>query len=182
MRCPICRDTTLARAELAPQLPAHTCPRCAGVWIASSDYWAWLEQPDDGRAPRYELPTDIGAEPAGARRCAGCGHIQLSYPIARGLPFRLDQCGHCNSFWLDRGEWATLRERDLHRRLHQITNEPWQRRLRQEERRAAWEQIYTERFGTDDYAEIQRVRAWLLAHPQQAMLLAYLASPDPYNP
>ena len=69
-----------------------------------------------------------------------------------------------------------------HRLLHKITNQPWQRQLRAEERQATWEAIYWARFGADDYAEIQRVRAWLTAHPQQAMLLAFLTSSDPFNP
>ena len=182
MRCPICSDATLALVQLAPQLPAYACPHCAGVWIASSDYWAWLELPADAAPAGIGSALEAVAEPEGARRCAGCGHIQLRYPIARDLPFRLDQCGHCNSFWLDRHEWSVLHERGLHRRLHQITNGPGQRRLREEERRATWEQIYAARLGTEDYSEIQRVRAWLTGHPRQAMLLAYLSSPDPYNP
>ncbi len=182
MRCPICPDSTLATIVLEPQLPAQSCLRCGGVWIASSDYWAWLEQPEAHGSAPSDLSASADDEPAGARRCAGCGHIMLRYPIARDLPFQLDQCGHCNSFWLDRHEWASLGERGLQRRLHSITNAPWQRRLRQEAQRETWAQIYGERFGPADYAEIQRVRAWLADHPQRSMLLAYLTSPDPYHP
>lgn len=180
MNCPLCA-LPLHRIILEPHLPAHTCLQCNGVWIASSDYWAWLEQPAVSYDPtRAEAPTPA-RDPARAKRCPGCGHIVLSYPVNRALPFRIDQCGHCNSFWLDRGEWDVLRQQQLHRLLHKITNEPWQRQLRAEERRATWEAIYTARFGADDYAEIQRIRAWLTAHPQRAMLLAFLTSPDPYN-
>ncbi len=153
MRCPICPNSTLALIALEAQLPGHTCLRCGGVWVASSDYWAWLERPTEDSPAETEPGTQPTGKAPGARRCAGCGHIMLRYPVARDLPFQLDQCGHCNSFWLDCGEWALLRERGLHRRLHQITNAPWQRQLRQESQRAAWEQIYTERFGTEDYAE-----------------------------
>lgn len=182
MHCPTCPDSSLAQIALEPQLPAYTCLRCGGLWIPSSDYWAWIAQPVEESASAPTAAPDASDEPDGARRCAGCGHIMLRYPIARDLPFQLDQCGHCNSFWLDRHEWAMLRERGLHRQLHHITNAPWQRRLRQEAQRATWAQIYTERFGPTDYAEIQRVRAWLGAHPQRAMLLTYLTSPDPYHP
>jgi Zn-finger nucleic acid-binding protein len=182
MNCPTCA-TALQPTAIEPQLPAHVCPDCRGLWIASTDYWAWLELPSTSAEGSDEkTPVQPAVEAAKARRCPGCGHIALSYPLGRGLPFRLDRCGHCNSFWLDRDEWAALRQRGLHRRLHTITNEPWQRQLRAEERRATWEAIYTARFGADDYAEIQRVRAWLTEHPQQAMLLAFLTSPDPYQP
>jgi Zn-finger nucleic acid-binding protein len=129
-----------------------------------------------------EPPALPAVEPAKARCCSGCGHIALSYPLGHALPFRIERCGHCNSFWLDQGEWAALRQHGLHRQLHTLTNEPWQRQLRQAERRATWEAIYTARFGAEDYAEIQRVRAWLDAHPQRAMLLAFFTSPDPYQP
>jgi Zn-finger nucleic acid-binding protein len=182
MRCPICPASLLANTQLAPQLSAHACLQCGGLWIASTDYWAWIEQPEDEADHMPEPIAEPIAEPPGARRCAGCGHIQLRYPIAADLPFQLDQCGHCNSFWLDRHEWNILRERGLHRQLHKITNLPWQRRLRQEAQRNTWHTIYTARFGPADYAEIQRVRAWLEDHSQRDMLLAYLISPDPYQP
>jgi Zn-finger nucleic acid-binding protein len=181
MHCPVCGSMTLAPTQLEPRLQAMACPQCGGVWIASSGYWAWLEQPAEETEKANPATPDVVMETPTARRCAGCGHIQLRYPIALDLPFHLDQCGNCNSFWLDRHEWAILRERGLHRQLHKITNTPWQRRLRQEQRHATWRQIYTTRFGAEDYAEIQRIRVWLYSHPEQAMLLAYLTSPDPYG-
>lgn len=181
MNCPLCKLPLRATA-LETHLPAHACPQCDGVWIASSDYWAWVEQPAPAPAPAAaEAPAPAG-DPAQAKRCPGCGHIALSYPVSRALPFRIDQCGNCNSFWLDRGEWAALRQQRLHRLLHRITDGPWQRQLRAEERRAALEAIYTARFGADDYAELQRIRAWLDAHPQRSTLLAFLTSPDPFDP
>lgn len=180
MNCPLC-ITALHPFALEPGLPAQACRQCAGLWIASSDYWAWLEQPAaQGDAEMFDIPMPAG-DLARAKRCPGCGHIALSYPVKRALPFRIDQCGYCNSFWLDRDEWDVLHQQNLHRLLHKITNEPWQRQLRAEERRATWEAIYTARFGAKDYAEIQRIRAWLSQHPHQAMLLAFLARPDPYQ-
>ena len=180
MQCATCQAKTLTPIQLEATLPAHTCASCGGTWIASTAYWSWLEQPRDAAVqPRAEIPevSDV----ARAKRCPGCGYLLLSYPIAAGLAFHLDQCGHCNSFWLDRDEWAALRAAGLHDKLHKIAGEPWQRDLRQGRHRRAMQAIYAERFGAADYAEVQRVKAWLDAHPARSMLLAYLADEDPYR-
>ena len=181
MQCAICQTATLTPVQLDPTLPAQTCASCGGTWIASTAYWSWLEQ-RRGAAPEPPPaePLDV-ADVARAKRCPGCGYLLLSYPIAVGIPLHLDQCGHCNSFWLDRDEWAALRAAGLHDKLHKIAGEPWQRELRQERHRRAMRAIYAERFGADDYAEVQRVKAWLDAHPARSMLLAYLADADPYR-
>jgi hypothetical protein len=41
---------------------------------------------------------------------------------------------------------------------------------------------HTARFGAEGYTEIRRIRSWLTAQPQQAMPLAFLSSPNPFNP
>ncbi|MFL5806535.1 MAG: hypothetical protein ACJ8CR_33010 [Roseiflexaceae bacterium] len=177
----MCRSHPLSPTQLDPTLPAQSCAACGGVWISSTNYWAWLDQRPD--APAISNTADDAQAVAGdaqAKRCPGCGYLQLRYRIALDLPFVLDQCGHCNSFWLDQGEWATLRQRGLHNQLHKVTTDAWQRKLRQETSRRAWQAIYTEKFGADDYAEIRRIKAWLSQHPARQMLLAYLAHDDPY--
>ena len=181
MHCPVCRTLALNPTQLDSTLPAQSCAQCSGIWIASTDYWAWLDQqPEAISADSATAEAQAAAEDAKAKRCPGCGYLQLRYRIALDLPFMLDQCGHCNSFWLDQGEWAALRQRGLHTQLHKVTTDAWQRRLRQEASRRAWEAIYTEKFGADDYAEIRRVKDWLRQHPARQMLLAYLAHDDPY--
>jgi Zn-finger nucleic acid-binding protein len=182
MKCPVCTTTTLEPTQLEPTLLGQACRQCGGTWIASNQYWAWL---DEQRLAPPELPAP-GEPPAvddvsRAKRCPGCGYLQLGYRIELDLPFQLDQCGHCNSFWLDRNEWAALRHRQLHGKLHRVSGEPWQRALRQEEHRRFMRSFYTAKLGAADYAEAQRVRAWLDQHPERAMLLAYLSNEDPYR-
>ncbi|HET9222219.1 MAG TPA: zf-TFIIB domain-containing protein [Roseiflexaceae bacterium] len=182
MNCPVCSTHTLHTIQLEPALSALACANCRGLWIASTDYWAWLDQLAGGGL-LAELSGDAPevADVPTAKRCPGCGYLQLGYCIALDLGFALDQCGHCNSFWLDGGEWAALRQRGLHAQLHKVTGEAWQRSLRRAASRRTWEAIYTEKFGTDDYAEARRVKAWLQQHPARQMLLAYLAHEDPYS-
>jgi hypothetical protein len=62
-----------------------------------------------------------------------------------------------------------------------VTGEAWQRALRQAASKRAWEAIYIDKFGADDYAEARRVKAWLRQHPARQMLLAYLVHEDPYT-
>jgi Zn-finger nucleic acid-binding protein len=183
MNCPLCLAPTLIPHTVEPDLPAQHCTRCGGLFLASTAYWAWLERhgPLLPERPAPEQPVNT-AEPASAKRCPACGYLLLRYAIGHALAFGLDQCGHCNSFWLDRDEWALLRERNLHDKLHKITTAPWQRQLRQEASRAALAAIYTEAFGATDYAELRRVRAWLDSHPQRQRMRAYLIDRDPYAP
>jgi Zn-finger nucleic acid-binding protein len=94
------------------------------------------------------------------------------------LSFAIDQCGHCNSFWLDAGEWAALRAQGLHTQLHQVTGAAWQRKLGQEQHQQVRDTFYTEQLGTTDYAEARRVRAWLQRHRARDLLLAYLGHDD----
>jgi Zn-finger nucleic acid-binding protein len=164
---------------LESMLSAQTCHHCHGLFIASTDYWAWLEYHPTviSLDASYKDACEVN-DSVRAKRCPGCGYLQLSYDIALDLTFGLDQCGHCNSFWLDRGEWAELRARGLHAKLHKITGEAWQRMLRKERSRLAQAAIYTEKFGVEGYAEARRIRAWLRAHPAHQMLRAYLLHDD----
>jgi hypothetical protein len=81
--------------ELA--LSAQTCANCYGLWIASTDYWAWLDQLPGGGAVAG-LPEDAPemVDVPKAKRCPGCSYLQLGYRITLDLDFALDQCGHCN--------------------------------------------------------------------------------------
>jgi hypothetical protein len=43
------------------------------------------------------------------------------------------------------------------------------------------QQIYLDRFGEEDYAEIRRVRHWLDTKTNREELIAYLLDKEPYN-
>jgi hypothetical protein len=57
----------------------------------------------------------------------------------------------------------------------------WQAKAQKEARKKHLEQIYTNRFGADDYMEVKRIRAWLDNHLNKQDLIAYLTDKDPYN-
>ena len=50
------------------------------------------------------------------------------------------------------------------------------------EMHAHMDRLYREKFGPEDYARIQEVRAWLEDNERRWMLLAFLQSEDPYKP
>ncbi|HEY1017012.1 MAG TPA: zf-TFIIB domain-containing protein [Herpetosiphonaceae bacterium] len=182
MDCPICEKTELRAIDLEPALPAHQCPSCAGVFLLSSTYrdWVFALPPADPPASADPAPPEWRAEPPGAKCCPRCAHLLLRYRVSVEIPFSLDLCGHCNSVWLDAGEWERLKQRQLHDDIHHMFTDAWQRRLRIALRRAALGQIYAGKFGDADYAEIRRIRAWLEAHPHVHALRAYLTADDPY--
>ena len=182
MKCAVCRTETLQPQTLDPNLPAYTCAKCAGTWIASSDYWTWRDQQ---RAGLLEVPAaDTAPERTDSdqpKTCPSCGHILLPYHIGHDVTFTLDHCGNCNGVWLDAQEWNILRQRNLHDKIHTFFTESWQRRIRQAAHQRRMQDIYVQKFGALDYAELRRVKAWIGAHPQQNALLAYLTSDDPYK-
>lgn len=183
MQCPSCETIELHSIYLEDSLPAHTCGNCGGIWVASTHYWTWLEQGATSLSEQLEgdtspVPT-TDMQRAGI--CPWCGHLLLKYKVTHDIPFTLDQCGHCNSFWFDKHEWDVLKNHNLHIMVHKVSTVPWQRRIRAAESQRNWQAFYHQKFGAADYDEIQRVRTWLQQHPERDRLIAYLISEDPYT-
>jgi Zn-finger nucleic acid-binding protein len=180
MKCPICKKPRLKPHELEAGLPASTCRKCGGVWISAAQYWEWLkargDTPPESPAVETPLPVDVKQ----AKLCPDCGHILTRYKVWPNVDFFVDHCGHCKGVWFDRNEWDVVRSRNLHDDVHMFFTRQWQERLRAEETKKQFERIYQERFG-EDYAELKRVRAWIVQHPKRAELLAYLSDRDPYR-
>ena len=105
----------------------------------------------------------------------------VKYFVGRGLGFALDHCIGCKGIWLDRNEWETLKNHNLHDDVNEMLTAFWQSSARKEERRKKLEQIYVGRFGAEDYAEIKRIRTWLDSHRNKQDLLAYLTDKDPFD-
>ncbi len=184
MKCPICASSELLPTTLESNLPALRCSNCGGNWIQGAIYWKWLEQhgpnlpelPDSGE--RLEL-TDTGKY----IDCPECRFRMVKYLVGRGLGFSLDHCEGCKGIWLDQNEWETLKSRNLHDDLNAMLTAFWQAAARKEQRKNSLEQIYLGRFGSDEYAELKRIRSWIDSHEnkQKQYLLAYLTDADPYD-
>ncbi len=180
MKCPACGESELRPVELDQGLPAKECGKCGGRWLGSTEYWAWIEKagtnqperPADGGVPQISDSKHI-------KICPTCGHLLIRFRVGHGTGFSLDHCGTCNGVWLDRNEWETLKVRNLHDDIHRIFTAEWQGAIHAEARRTALERIYRQNFGDADFAEVQKIRAWIDAHPKRRALLAYLTDPKP---
>lgn len=43
MQCLICSPFSLQQVMLEEHLVAYQCHKCAGIFISSTNYWAWLD-------------------------------------------------------------------------------------------------------------------------------------------
>ncbi len=182
MKCPVCKEELLQPATLETNLPIHRCEKCAGLWLRSNDYLAWLKTHGPALAPKgaettsvptWDLPT--------LKLCPDCKRIMLRFKVLPNVDFYLDRCSHCNGVWLDKNEWDVLVALNLQDKVNLFFTEPWQLHVREEEARCALDKLYAEKFGETDYARIKEIRDWLQSHPRRAMLLAYLQAENPYK-
>lgn len=182
MKCPVCKMDSLGPITLVEDLPANQCSNCGGVWIDSNAYLAWLRGRGHDLPPK---PLETKMNPTWnvdeLKLCPNSGHIMARYKIFPDTDFYLDRCRHCNGIWFDKYEWEALLERNLHDNINEFFTRPWQDDIRAAETRNHMDNIYLEKFGTEDYEHIKQIRAWLKDHPKRGMLLAFLQSDDPYK-
>jgi Zn-finger nucleic acid-binding protein len=182
MKCPVCKSSELSLIQLDPNLSAHECPNCLGHWIGGAEYWHWVERHGGDLAERvHENETLSLAEPGLPIDCPECRFRMVKYLAGRGLPFTIDHCHGCKGIWLDGNEWEALKKRNLHDDLNSMFTSFWQNEATREARKNKMEQIYTGRFGEDDYAEIKRIRYWLETKTNREELIAFLIDKNPFE-
>jgi len=183
MNCPVCISTELISTELESNLTSSNCPNCGGNWIRGAEYWKWIEAHGSGHAERIQYEESLHlAQPGKPIDCPECRFRMVKFLVGRGLTFTVDHCEGCKGIWLDRNEWEALKKRNLHDDLNSIFTSFWQSGAQRERRKQKFEEIYTNRFGADDYAEIKRIRWWLESKTNREELLAFLTDRDPFNP
>jgi Zn-finger nucleic acid-binding protein len=182
MKCPVCKSSELVVTSLESNLPALKCSGCGGNWIEGARYWKWLEEHGSNLPERPADDEELSVvEPGKHIDCPECRFRMVKYLVGRGLNFTLDHCEGCKGIWLDRNEWEALKKRNLHDDLNSMLTAFWQDQARKEVRKKKLEEIYLNRFGDGDYAEIKRIRAWLYGNPNKEYLLAYLTDRDPLD-
>lgn len=182
MNCPVCQTSELLPTELEANLSALQCSVCDGHWISGAEYWQWLEEHGPNLPERDDQDSGLSlAEPGKHIDCPECRFRMVKYLVGHGFSFTLDHCDGCRGIWLDRNEWAALKERNLHDDLNSVFTAFWQNAAEREARKKRMEQRYVNRFGDDDYAEIKRIRWWLGTKANREELLAYLTDQDPFD-
>jgi Zn-finger nucleic acid-binding protein len=180
MICPACKDATLQATVLpdgASGLSASRCPTCGGHWVAGDVYLQWVavhgRQPGPSASSAGLAPTEIRDSPK-AKICPACGRLLTRARVGHGVAFHLDRCGGCAGFWLDPGEWDALLARGLHDDAHHVFSDAWQADVLREDRRQQRDRLMLGKLGEADWAEAQRVKAWIDGHAHRAEVLAYL--------
>jgi Zn-finger nucleic acid-binding protein len=185
MNSPAFPFVVMKRVTLAEGLSAWECSRSGGHYIAATDYETWLAK-HDGELP--ETPethdetqdtTHRPSEPSEqrARLCPETGRLMVRYRVGKGIPFSIDR-SPTGGIWLDKGEWESLRSRNLHDEIHHIFAAPWQKEVRDEQRVAGLRQSFEARIGKEGFAEAERFKQWLKQQPDSRAVIAYLLDPE----
>jgi Zn-finger nucleic acid-binding protein len=182
MKCPVCKSSELVSGVLDENLTSLNCPHCGGNWIRGAEYWKWVENHGSDLAERLHYTESLSlAEPGLPLDCPECRFRMVKFLVGRGLSFTLDHCEGCKGIWLDQNEWEALKKRNLHDDLNLMFTAFWQKEAQRELRKKRMEEIYANRFGADDYAEIKRVRWWLDTKTNREELLAFLIDKEPFD-
>jgi Zn-finger nucleic acid-binding protein len=175
MNCLACKTISLVPHDLETNLTSFECPACGGRWIEAFQYWNWLHQLGNNLpehpAQETELPVADSKE---AKICPECGRILSRCRVGHDLHFVVERCVGCGGIWFDRNEWENLKSRNLHDDVHFIFSAAWQAKVRKEELETKLDELLRAKVGKQDFAEIQRIREWLRAHPFGRQLYAYL--------
>lgn len=174
MKCPSCGSATLLSATVDDGLQVLACGSCGGNWVKSFEYWRWKkDHPGD-------IPAEVTAtalqptDSTNAKTCPECSAILVRYEVGRGTSVTIERCDHCCGMWFDRNEWEVLRAKGLHDEVHYVFSAPWQRELRTDKAARSHEEVVRKMLGDADYAEANRVKAWLSGHAKKSEILAYL--------
>lgn len=179
MKCPACKSDTLIPAFLEDSFRCHTCRNCSGNWLLIEDYMSWLER------YKSELINDEinykFEDSETALICPVTGSFMLKFRINNETSHKLDYSPKVAGVWLDAGEWQYLKDKGLATSLNKIFTDHWQIQLKANNTRATFEQIYTQKFGVDDYNRVKEIRSWLQNKENKAELRAYILAEDPYS-
>lgn len=181
MQCTACKQGRLVPSFLDTLFRCHTCDHCGGNWVLIEDYVAWQERHPDYPFQEAALEPAETGDTSRALVCPVTGTLMSKFRIQSNNPHKLDYSTRVGGVWLDKGEWEMLKAEGLAGCLHVLVTEPWQQKIRADQTRATFAQLYRSRFGEADYAKAQDIRAWLQDHPHRAELRSYLLARDPYS-
>lgn len=182
LNCYQCKTDTLEPALLDGSLEALKCITCNGVHVYLSAYREWLEaqtlkNSNNLRAEGSEVADNFDFTEVentdGALICQGCGKYTLKYLIDNEHENTINVCHSCNDIWLDRGEWQLLKYLKMQNALTEVISDPWQKRLKAEERENNFKLLYQQKLG-NDFAKAEEFAQWLVTRSNKNEILHYL--------
>ncbi|RBP51010.1 zf-TFIIB domain-containing protein [Arenicella xantha] len=181
MKCTACESGLLIPAYLEGLFPCHTCTDCGGNLVMLGDYLRWQDANENALFISDTSTKVEIQETERALLCPKTGRLMTKYRIAKETEHRLDLSPHINAVWLDKGEWALLKEQGLAGRLNEIFTDHWQSDVRSKESADILDGLYAKRFG-EHYADIKAFRAKIDKMDERSEVIAYLLADDPYKP
>lgn len=179
MQSPRDPSSSLTRTELLPGLIAYICQESGGIWIDVLVYWDWFRTQPDFPTPvaSFESPRPIEIEDDSDAPLLSprTGRIMRKCRVGSGLGFRIDfepQSG----FWLDQGEYESLRAHNLHDELHLICTPEFQLELVRLRTTDAEQRRFEQKLGIEHCERIKSFAAWFGRLPDQQVAMSLLSS------
>ncbi|MEM8875738.1 MAG: zf-TFIIB domain-containing protein [Planctomycetota bacterium] len=174
MRSPIDPDVVMETVSLDDGPTVMRCPKSGGIWIRPTAFWSWLEQHSEDEPAIAEDVGEIEDSPAG-KRCPEDGRFLTRRKVGHGCEFYVERCPHCGGFWLDAGEWETLRANGLAKQLHHVFSNAWQARLREQRQRDLADERLEATLGESDTAKVRAFADFVRNHPHRDRILGFIA-------
>lgn len=179
MKCTSCKSGTLQPGFIDALFRAHTCDHCGGNWILIEDFVSWKERNPDIKF--VEVDVQDMKDTSNLLLCPVTGTAMRKFRISKDNDHRIDYSVRVGGVWLDRGEWDLLKNEGIAGCLNAVLTEQWQQKIREDKARDSFEELYTQKFGSKDYARLKEIRTWLEHHPLKADMRSYLLASDPYS-
>ena len=181
MKCTVCEIGFLNPSYLDSLLPCHTCSHCEGSLLRMGDYFRWQDQlGEESKDLKTDAVEVVAEETSKAIVCPKSGALMTKYRISKDTYHRLDFSAPLNAVWMDKGEWALLKQNGLSFRLNNVFTKHWQQEIRAQESADIMEELYKRRFG-EDYQVLKEFREVLSGIEKRSEAIAYLMADDPYS-
>jgi Zn-finger nucleic acid-binding protein len=177
MQSPRDTQTTLIRTEILPGLIAFSCPSSGGIWIDVVLYWDWFRtQPEYSDAKvsfESPQPASIESDTDTPLISPRTGRIMRKCKVGSGLGFRID-FEPSSGFWLDKGEYESLLEHNLHDQLHLICSPEYQLELIRMQTSESEQQRFERSLGKEVCEKIHSFAAWFAGSRDHQVAMTYL--------
>jgi Zn-finger nucleic acid-binding protein len=175
MRSPVGKGKSLQKTSLEDGLLVYQCPDTSGIYITLQAYWSWLKKRPERLAnlPATELGSCVVEAEAQAKLCPETGTIMMRCKVGNDFNFYIDR-SKTGGVWLDAGEWDELKSRKFHDEIHLVFTEPWQEKIREQQKQKLSQEMLNEKLGDDLLTEIKKLKETLKDHPHKSYAIAYL--------
>lgn len=181
MNCTSCNEGVLIAGLIEGQFRAHQCATCHGHWILIEDFVTWKEE-----NPKHQFSDDVSLAhnlngTKKALLCPQTGTIMRKFRISGSNEHRIDYSSNVGGLWLEQGEWELLKSENIANSLNSIVTKNWQKKIREQNSKENFDNIYNNKFGQETYQKVKEFRDWLETQEHKSDLRAYLFAEDPYS-